>query len=248
MVDKSIERKSGNNLKQNLVKDIYSLYSLEEGAIQCLSKQMIKCDSRVASELVQTDNCLSNMVFASISDLETVKSELTIKISEVRNEILSIMNSNNTTIPLFPDTAPSFNCSSSVSDVSLKSSQPQVATIVNSAVIVEENSNFTHSCSINSSVLGQDANQPNVTESVLDRHEPKGKIIIAGDSLLHRVNCRKMKVANIFTVKLTKGETVLLVQFLNHVILSVNMPRNTWILLFWQERTILPDVMSLQKA
>ena len=199
-----IERKSGNNLKENLVKDIYSLYSLGEGAIQCLPKQMIKCDSRFVSEGVQTDNCLSNTVFASISDLETVKSELTNKLSEVRNEILSIMNSNNTTIPLFPNTAPSFDCSSSVPDVSLKSSQPQVATVKNSAVILEENSNFTQSCSINSSPLGQDVNQPNVTESVSDRYEPKRKIIIAGDSLLHQVNCRKMKVANIPTVKLTK--------------------------------------------
>ena len=118
------------------------------------------------------------------------------------------MNSNNTTIPLFPDTAPSFDCSLSVPDVSLKSSQHQVATIKNSAVIVEENSNFTQSCSINSSVLGQVVKQPNVTESVSDRYEPKCKIIIAGDSLLHRVNCRKMKVTNIPTVKLTKRETV----------------------------------------
>ena len=199
-----IERKSGNNLKENLVKDIYSLYSLGEGAIPCLPKQMIKCDSRFVSEGVQTDNCLSNTVFASISDLETVKSELTNKLSEVRNEILSIMNSNNTTIPLFPDTAPSFDCNSSVPDVSSKSSQHQVATVKNSAVIVEENSNLSQSCNINSSVLGEDVNQPNVTESVSDRHEPKRKIIIAGDSLLHRVNCRKMKVANIPTVKLTK--------------------------------------------
>ena len=105
-------------MKENLVKDTYSLYSLGEGAIQCLSKQMIKCDSRVVSEGVQTDNCLSNTVFASMSDLEAVKSEQTIKLSEVRNEILSIMNSNNTTIPLFPDTAPSLDCRSSVLDVS----------------------------------------------------------------------------------------------------------------------------------
>ena len=177
---------------------------MEKGAIQCLPKQMIKCDSRFVSEGVQTDNCLSNTVFASISDLETVKSELTNKLSEVRNEILSIMNSNNTTIPLFPDTAPSFDCSSSVPDVSLKSSQHQVATINNSAVIAEENSNFMQSCSINSSVLGQDVKQPNVTESVSDRSEPKRKIIIAGDCLLYRVNCRKMEVANIPTVKLTR--------------------------------------------
>ena len=157
-----IERKSGN-LKENLVKDSYSLYSLGEGAIQCLPKQMIKCDSRFISEGVQTDNCFNNMVSASISDLETVKSELTNKLSEIRNEILSIMNFNNTTIPLFLNTAPSLDCSSSVPDVSLKSSQPQVATIKNSAVLVEDNSNFTQSCSISSSVLGHDVHQPNVT-------------------------------------------------------------------------------------
>ena len=96
-----IEGKSENNLKENLVKDIYSIYSLGEGAIQCLPKQMIKCDLRFVSEGVQTYNCLSNTVFASISDLETVKSELTNKLSKVGNKILSIMNSSNTTIPLF---------------------------------------------------------------------------------------------------------------------------------------------------
>ena len=121
-----IQRKSGNNLNENLVKDIYSLYSLGEGVIQCLPKQMIKCDSWFISEGIQTDNCLSNTVFALISDLETAKFELMNKLSEVRNEVLSNMNSNNTTIPLFPDTAPSLDCSSSVPDVSLKSSQHQL--------------------------------------------------------------------------------------------------------------------------
>ena len=57
-----------------------------------------------------------------------MKSELMNKLSEVKNEILSIMNSNRT-IPIFPDTAPSFDCSSRVPDVSLKSSQHQAATI-----------------------------------------------------------------------------------------------------------------------
>ena len=57
-----IERKSGNNLKENLVKYIYSLYSLGEGAIQCLPNQMIKCDSRFVSEGVQTDNCFSDII------------------------------------------------------------------------------------------------------------------------------------------------------------------------------------------
>ena len=80
-----IERKNGANLKGNLVKDIYSLYSLGEGAIQCLPKQMIKYDSRFVSEGVQTDNCLSNTVFVSISDLEAVRSELTNTLAEVRN-------------------------------------------------------------------------------------------------------------------------------------------------------------------
>ena len=37
-----VERKSGANVKENLLKDIYNIYSLREGSIQSLPKNMIK--------------------------------------------------------------------------------------------------------------------------------------------------------------------------------------------------------------
>ena len=39
------ERRSGPNVKENLVKDIYNLYSLGEESIQSLPKSMLKPDS-----------------------------------------------------------------------------------------------------------------------------------------------------------------------------------------------------------
>ena len=39
-----VERKSGANVKENLLKDIYNIYSLGEGSIQSLPKNMLKID------------------------------------------------------------------------------------------------------------------------------------------------------------------------------------------------------------
>ena len=39
-----VERRGASNLKENLLKNIYSLYSFGEGSIQSLPKNMIKCD------------------------------------------------------------------------------------------------------------------------------------------------------------------------------------------------------------
>ena len=40
------ERRSGANVKDNLLKDIYNLYSLGEGSIESLPKHMIKSDTK----------------------------------------------------------------------------------------------------------------------------------------------------------------------------------------------------------
>ena len=47
------ERRSGANVKDNLLKDIYNLYSLGEGSIESFQQQE-----------VQTDSCLSKTLFA----------------------------------------------------------------------------------------------------------------------------------------------------------------------------------------
>ena len=41
-----VERKSGANVKKNLLKDIHNIYSLCEGSIQSLPKNIIKIDNK----------------------------------------------------------------------------------------------------------------------------------------------------------------------------------------------------------
>ena len=102
-----VERKSDANVKENLLKDIYNIYSLGEGSIQSLPKNMIKIDNKSQSQSVQTDSCLSNTIFASKLDLDTLRAELLNKITDIRHEVLK---ENHTTKP---------------SSVSLQQSQPQ---------------------------------------------------------------------------------------------------------------------------
>ena len=102
-----VERKSGANVKENLLKDIYNIYSLGDGSIQSLPKNMLKIDSKSQSQSVQTDSCQSNTIFASKLDLDTLKAELLNKITDIRHEVLK---ANHTTKP---------------SSVSLQQSQPQ---------------------------------------------------------------------------------------------------------------------------
>ena len=68
-----IERRSGANVKDNLLKDIYNLFSLGEKSIDALPKNMIRSDNRFCSQEVQTDACLSNTLFATKSDVEELK-------------------------------------------------------------------------------------------------------------------------------------------------------------------------------
>ena len=102
-----VERKSGANVKENLLKDIYNIYSLGEGSIQSLPKNMIKIDNKSQSQSVQTDSCLSNTIFASKLDLDTLRAELLNKITDIRHEVLK---ANHTTKPF---------------SVSLQQTQPQ---------------------------------------------------------------------------------------------------------------------------
>ena len=110
-----VERRGASNLKENLLKDIYNLYSFGEGSIQSLPKNMIKCDSKYVDQCTQTDSCLSSTIFASKLDLDTLKSELMYRISDPRYEMLNTNLSRspmpNTLLsshsqPTIPDTLP----------------------------------------------------------------------------------------------------------------------------------------------
>ena len=85
-----IERRSGANVKDNLLKDIYNLYSLGEKSIDTLPKNMIPSDTRFCSQEVQTDTCLSNTLFVTKSDVEELKNDFLSKLSYLREEFTSV--------------------------------------------------------------------------------------------------------------------------------------------------------------
>ena len=169
-----VEHKSGTNMKDNLLKDIYNLYLFGEGSIQSLPKSMLRCDSRYSDQCVQTDSS-SNLVCNS--DLEILKDELLANFDELKNEVLKSNKS----------------CSAT----------PQ-----------QTNSPFTsadHSQSLTAESSGQHATVFNSKSDLYTRSvdcspklQMKHKVIIARDSLLDRMNPRKMKVADKHCVKLMK--------------------------------------------
>ena len=71
-----VERKSGDHLKDKLIKDIYNLYCFGEGSLSSLPKHMLKSESKFVSQEVQTDNVLSKSLFATKSQLDDVNIDL----------------------------------------------------------------------------------------------------------------------------------------------------------------------------
>ena len=193
-----VERKSGANVKENLLKDIYNIYSLGEGSIQSLSKNMLKIDSKSQSQSVQTDSCLSNTIFASKLDLDTLRAELLNKITHIRHEVLK---ANHTTKP---------------SSVSLQQSQPQKffpSEPASQQQLNVSSANQPETCPevdlldetpaqmpVTSGLVSPTVITSSETQVIQNTH----KVLIAGDSLLHRMNASKMKVCDIPSVRLTK--------------------------------------------
>ena len=95
-----VERKGGSNLKDNLLKDVYNLYSFGEGSIQSFPKNMIKCDTKFVNQSTETDACLSNTIFASKLDLDTPQDELINRISDLRHEMLNTNLSRRSPVPI----------------------------------------------------------------------------------------------------------------------------------------------------
>ena len=193
-----VERKSGANVKENLLKDIYNIYSLSEGSIQSLPKNMIKIDNKSQSQSVQTDSCLSNTIFASKLDLDTLRGELLNKITDIRHEVLK---ANHTT---------------KSSSVSLQQSQPQQFVPSEPASQQQLNlssANQPATCpevNLSDETLAQmPVTSGSVSPTVITSSETQvihntHKVLIAGDSLLHRMNASKMKVCDTPSVRLTK--------------------------------------------
>ena len=183
-----VDRKSGDHLKDKLIKDIYNLYLFGEGSISALPKHMLKSDSKFVDMCVQTDSCLSGTLFASKTDLENLKAELLNKIANLKQDILS-------------ETVKS--PSSDSNHISLPSAQSQPVNVTPGSLPSQ--------VSPNDSILQIPNSVSNVTvcdipegSQVHSIPEKARKIVIAGDSLLHRMNANKMSVNGIPCQKLTK--------------------------------------------
>ena len=166
-----IERR-GTNVKDNLLKDTYNLYSLGEKSVQALPKNMLRCDSRLQNQEVQMDSCLSSTIFVSKEDVENLKSASESKLSALRDKFISKQCSPSIPVNYLPESLPiSSNPSSQVSvDV------------------------------INSTQSSQTSHQNEAVSTDKPHKESSRKILFVGNSLLHRMNVKKMKVSNIHSV------------------------------------------------
>ena len=186
-------------MKDNLVKDVYNLYSFGEGSIHSLPKSIFKSESKFCHQEIQNDTCLSQTLFASKSDVDNVKNELLVKLSELREEFLSKQASPQPTNPPRTVTNPSRR----QSEIPVGLSASSASRNVQSSVSDSGNNTSVYSSSTNT--LKDNDSRP------IDNSR---RMIIVGDSLLHRMNAKKMKVNGIPVVKLTKPGDCRVVQII----------------------------------
>ena len=183
-----IERRSGANVKDNLLKDIYNLFSLGEKSIDALPKNMIRSDTRFCSQEVQTDTCLNNTLFATKSDVKELKNDFLSKLSDLREEFTSVK------CPPAPVvSSASESDDDSTQFPSFPSSQVSPSSTLTQTPASSQNKNVSASGQVHKAV-----DKPNPGKA------PSRKVLIAGDSLLNRMYISKMKVSDIPSVKLTK--------------------------------------------
>ena len=181
----SVERKSGD-LKDKSVKDIYNLYLFGEETINSLTKNMIKVDTKFVNQEMQTDSvsCLGGSLFAAKAELENLKVEILGRISTLQQTLLPHSNQSSSTSSVqtvSPIQQTEFEPSEK--HVSLTSSGSPLPPSAVYHVFIQELSDFS-----------QMQSQP----------ERSRKIVITGDSLLHRMNTSKMSVNGIPSVNITK--------------------------------------------
>ena len=180
-----IERRSGANVKDNLLKDIYNLFSLGEKSIDALPKNMIRSDTRFCSQEVQTDTCLSNTLFATKSDVEELKNDFLSKLSDLREEF--------TSVKCPPAPVVSSPSESDDDSTQFPSSQVSPSSTLTQTPSSSQNKNVLASGQVHKAV-----DKPSPGKA------PSRKVLIAGDSLLNGMHISKMKVSDIPSVKLTK--------------------------------------------
>ena len=201
-----VERKGGSNLKDNLLKDVYNLYSFGEGSIQSLPKNMIKCDIKYLYHNTETGAFLSNTIFASKLDLDTLKDELMNRISDLRHDMLNTNLLSRSPVPItrtyhpylspVPITLLSSYSQSTIPDT-LCSTQSQSTSQFEDSQLPSQSSDFVTQPVSPSATSRNRSREPDEANNASNWNyndaQPKTsrKIIIAGDSLLYRVKSRK---------------------------------------------------------
>ena len=158
------------------------------------------------NQSTETDACLSNTIFASELDLDTLKDELINRISDVRHEMLNTDLFSRSPVPI---TLLSSHSQSTILDT-LSSTQSQSTSQSEDSQLPSQSSHIVTQPVSPRATLRNTNREPDEANDALnlnyndDQLETNRKIVIAGDSLLHRINSRKMMVNKIPSVKLTK--------------------------------------------
>ena len=172
-----INRSNSDNLKEKLIKDIYTLFAFGEGTVKSMPKSLLK-PADLANVETQSDVvCDLSQTYATKSELETVKQKVLDEISNLKNVVIPSSNITSMTISdSLPDPV----------SPSLVSPFPPAANAVNTTV------NTSHSN------LGFDS------QSRSNSVKHGGTILFASDSLLNRMPIKRMNVGNYRSVKLMK--------------------------------------------
>ena len=172
-----VETRATENIKDTLIKDIYSIFCYGKGSINSLPKNLLKADRFMSSSGTQIGLCIDSPT-ATLVDLNILKTQLLQKVAELRNDFLNVSTSecvSLTVVGNVVDLRPT------------KSEQPGLAEVIQTRPMTP----------------------PTIDLSSVEDHEAvkrtkSQKILVAGDSLLHRVNQSKMNVGNIESIKLTE--------------------------------------------
>ena len=87
-----VERRATENIKDTLIKDIYSIFCYGEGSINSLPKNLFRADRFLSSSGTQTGLCIDSPS-ATLADLNVLKTQLLQKVAELRNDFLNVLTS-----------------------------------------------------------------------------------------------------------------------------------------------------------
>ena len=98
LINNLINRSNSDNLKEKLIKDIYTLSAFGEGTVESMPKSLLKPPDLANAE-TQTDVvCDLSQTYGTKSELDTVKQMVLGEISNLKNVITPISNITSMTI------------------------------------------------------------------------------------------------------------------------------------------------------